>query len=137
MLRRCGLEMLELTALHDLQALGVNVMLIRSLLDAVGTFASALGSAYASAGGLLRVVLLPLLERLGDPSPAVALTAEEVLVGMCTSCNYTGLQDLVAQNLDYIVDGLCAQLRQIDSYPRCLPLHCPRDLLRTETVAAV
>ena len=93
-------------------------MLTRSLLDAVGTFACAIGTEYASSGILLRAVLVPLLERLGDPSPAVATAAEEVLVAVCDSCNYTGLRDLVAQNLDYIVDGLCAQLRQIESYPR-------------------
>lgn len=101
-----------------MQVLGTNLMLIRGLLDAVGTFAHALGTEYASSGILLRAVLVPLLERLGDPSPAVAVAAEEVLMVVCDSCGYANLQDLVAQNLDYIVDGLCAQLRQIDSHPR-------------------
>ena len=101
-----------------MQVLGTNLMLIRSMLDAVGTFAHALGPEYASSGVLLRLVLVPLLERLGDPSPAVAAAAEEVLMVVCSSCKYTGLQDLVAQNLDYIVDGLCVQLRQIDRHPR-------------------
>ena len=100
------------------QVLGTNLMLTRSMLDAVGSFARALGTAYASSGILLRVVLVPLLERLGDPLPAVAAAAEEVLLVVCASCSYTGLQDLVSQNLDYIVDGLCAQLRQIESHPR-------------------
>lgn len=101
-----------------LQELGTNVMLIRSLLDAVGAIAQVLGSEYASSGSFLRTALLPLLERLGDPCPAAAAAAQEIITVICAACGYLGLQNLVASNLDYIVDGLCAQLRDIDRFPR-------------------
>ena len=48
------------------QALGENVMLLRVLLEAVGTSARAIGPRFATAGRLLRTVLLPTLERLGE-----------------------------------------------------------------------
>ena len=40
-------------------------MLLRVLLEAVGTSARAVGPRFATAGRLLRTVLLPTLERLG------------------------------------------------------------------------
>lgn len=94
------------------------MILIRSLLDAVGTLARVLGKQYATEGAFLRIAILPLLERLGDPSPAVAGIAEDVIRSICGHCGYSGLQELVSQNLDYIVDGVCAQLRDIEKHPR-------------------
>lgn len=75
-----------------LQEIGVNYILICSLLDAIGTCARALGTEYGTSGPLLRTTLVPLLERLGDPLPAVATAAEEVLQAVCASCGYSGLQ---------------------------------------------
>lgn len=43
-------------------------MLLRVLLEAVGTSARAVGPRFSSAGRLLRTVLLPTLERLGTLS---------------------------------------------------------------------
>ena len=49
-----------------MQVLGENVMLMRVLLEAVGAVARSVGSRFATTGGLLRAVLLPALERLGE-----------------------------------------------------------------------
>ena len=73
-----------------LQALGENVILIRSLLEGVGVCARALGQAFATRGTPLRLVLLPLLERLGDPCPSVVATADDAISSVCLHCGYTG-----------------------------------------------
>ena len=90
-------------------------------MDAVGTIASISKASYALSG-LIRTALLPLLERLGDPSPGVSQAAEEVMDVVCASCGYAGLPDLVAQNLDYIVDSLCVQLRDLHADSRCVTM---------------
>ena len=41
-------------------------MLVRVLLEAIGAMARSVGPRFAVAGGLLRAVLLPTLERLGE-----------------------------------------------------------------------
>ena len=106
-----------------LQELGTNLILIRSLLEAVGTFARILGTRFASSGQLLRIVLLPLLERLGDPSPAVGMAAHEVIQAICSSCAYSDLQRAGIPEFGlFIVDGLCAQLRDIEKHPRYLSI---------------
>lgn len=99
------------------QELGENALLARVLLEAIGSFARAVGPAYSN-GSLLRTALLPFLEKLGDASPGVAATAEVALRAVCFQCGYAGLSELVAANLDYIVDGACSQFRRIDCYPR-------------------
>ena len=100
---------------------------MRSLLDALGSFARAVGTEYAASGSMLRVVLLPVLERLGDPCPAVAAAAGVAVGSICLHCRYSGLSDLVAHNIDYIVDGLCAQLRSIEQHPRWGPADAPQE----------
>ena len=104
---------------------------MRALLDAVGVAARVLGPSLSDPGTQLRVMLLPLLERLGDPSPSVAAAASDAVASICQHCGYVGLQDLVAQNLDYIVDGVCLQLRNLDAHPRCAGW--PNRLLRVCT----
>jgi len=37
----------------------------------------------------------------------------------CLTRRYAGLEALVASNADYVVDGLCRQLRHLDEHPRC------------------
>lgn len=37
---------------------------------------------------------------------------------ICSSCGYSSLDDLVSANSDYVVDGLCNQLRQLQAFPR-------------------
>ncbi|DBA77508.1 hypothetical protein WJX77_009976 [Trebouxia sp. C0004] len=100
------------------QALGENAVLIRALLEAVGTFARVLGPRFASNGLILRKVLLLLLERLADPCPSVAASAGAALGSLCLHCGYPSRQALLTHNADYLVDGLCRQLRSLQSYPR-------------------
>lgn len=101
-----------------LQAVGENIVLARSLLEAVGVLAQSVGARYATSGALLRVTLLPVLERLGDPAAAVASSAAAAFGCICRASGYAGLPDLVTANADYIVDGLCAQLRELHAHPR-------------------
>lgn len=63
-------------------------------------------------------VLLVLLERLADPCPSVATSAAAALGSVCLHCGYASRQDLLTANADYLVDGLCRQLRMLDSHPR-------------------
>ena len=105
--------------LHALmQALGENAVLIRAVLEAVGTFARMLGPRFASNGLILRKVLLLLLERLADPCPSVAASAGAALGALCLHCGYPSRQTLLSDNADYLVDGLCRQLRLLESHPR-------------------
>ena len=91
------------------------------MLEAVGVFARVLGQRFASSGVILRKVLLVLLERLADPCPSVATSAAAALGAVCLHCGYSSRQALLAANADYLVDGLCRQLRSLDSHPRSAP----------------
>ena len=66
----------------------------------------------------MRSTLLPLVERLGDPCQAVAASAELAVSVLCSACGYDGLRSLISSNIDYVVDGVCFQLREIDRHPR-------------------
>lgn len=91
------------------------------MLEAVGVFARVLGPRFVSSGVILRKVLLLLLERLGDPCPSVASSAAAALGVLCLHCGYPSRRALLAENADYLVDGLCRQLRSLDSHPRSPP----------------
>lgn len=58
------------------QVAGENALLARVLLTAVATLAKGLGGRLTVNGRLLRVVLLPMLERLADPNPSVSASAQ-------------------------------------------------------------
>lgn len=111
-------------SLHDpfcqLQVLGENAVLMRAVLEAVGVFAGVLGPRFASSGVILRKVLLVMLERLADPCPSVGASAAAALGAVCLHCEYPSRQALLAANADYLVDGLCRQLRSLQSHPRCV-----------------
>ena len=93
--------------------------MIRALLEAIGTCARVLGPHFASNGLILRKVLLLLLERLADPCPSVSTSAGAALGSVCLHCGYGSRQDLLTANADYLVDGLCRQLRLLELHPRC------------------
>ncbi|CAD7698395.1 unnamed protein product [Ostreobium quekettii] len=103
---------------QTIQDLGENAILVRAVLECVGVCASVLGPRFARNGRLLRSVLMPVLERLGDPTPFVSSAAEVAVGSICIHCGYPALSDLISANGDYIVDGLCTQLRSIDRHPR-------------------
>lgn len=113
------------TCLQLPQVLGGNALLIRAMLEAVGVFARVLGPPFASRGVIMRKVLLVLLERLADPCPSVASSAAAALGAVCLHCGYPSRRALLAANADYLVDGLCCQLRSLDSHPRSAPVLGP------------
>lgn len=75
-----------LSALFLAQELGQNALLARVLLEAVGAVARAVGPRFAASGRLLRLALLPLLERLADPCASVAAAAAAALSSVCSNC---------------------------------------------------
>jgi len=99
------------------QILGENALMLRTLCDAAGALARALGVRFR--GRPLRTALLPLLERLGDPCALVADAAAGALGWVCIACAHGGgLGELVGANADYVIDGLCARLRGLRRHPR-------------------
>ena len=120
-------QILSWRCLHSLTTssclqMGVNAMLVRSCLEAVGTLARALQGGLTSNGRLLRAVLLPVLERLTDPCASVAASAAAAISSLCFHGGYATLGQLVASNADYVVDGLCKQLRRLSDHPMSVPL---------------
>ena len=101
-----------------LQALSANVVLSKSLIEAIGAFALACGPVYAESGILIRATLLPLIERLGDPCQSIRAAAELGTSLLCSACGYEGLNTLISKNIDYIVDDICFRFREIDRHPR-------------------
>jgi TELO2-interacting protein 1 len=118
---------------------GSNAALHRAILDCIGTSARALGLQFTNNGRLLRSILLPVIQKMGDPCPIVAASADTTIQAICTFCGYSqtttsgGLRQLVADNADYIVDGLCRQLRQPEIFPQAPQLFAA--LLRQGGVA--
>ena len=84
-------------------------MLARALLEGVGVCARSCGSRFARSGRLLRPVLLPLLERLGDGCPAVAAAAQDALACLCANSNYADLQ---VQSLVFALFQLCNVMQE-------------------------
>jgi hypothetical protein len=65
------------------QQLGEHALALRVLLDAVGSLAVVLGPRFAANGRVLRPLLMPLLERLGDPCAFVAAAAGGACAAVC------------------------------------------------------
>lgn len=65
------------------QQLGEHALALRVLLDAVGSLAVVLGPRFAANGRVLRPLLMPLLERLGDPCAFVAAAAGGAAAVVC------------------------------------------------------
>jgi hypothetical protein len=109
-----------LLAVVGLQVLGANALLLRCLIDCVGTSARCAGPSFSSGSStLLRTCLLPLIERLADPCPLVSTAAAGALDSVCRHTGYPlGLSQLVGANADYVVDGVCRQLRSLQQHPR-------------------
>lgn len=118
------------------QALGANALLLHILIDSVGAAARCAGPAFSRGSSkLLRASLLPLLERLADPCPLVASAAAGALASVCRHTGYPGgLHELVAANADYVVEGVCKQLRRLPQHPRAPQLLAA--LLRQAGVSA-
>jgi hypothetical protein len=67
------------------QALGEHALVLRVLLEGVGALARAMGRRFADNGRVLRPLLMPLLERLGDPCAFVASAASGAAAAVCLS----------------------------------------------------
>ena len=48
----------------------------------------------------------------------MAAAAGTALGAICAAYGYGGLSELVAANADYVVDGVCRQLRHLDTHSR-------------------
>ncbi|KAG1680797.1 hypothetical protein FOA52_008130 [Chlamydomonas sp. UWO 241] len=106
----------EQSSAHTLAA---NAALAASLACAVGVCCRCLGDRLSTLGRPLRAALLPLLERLADPSRHVCGAASAALSTLCAACGFPGgLPQLVGRNADYVIDAVCAQLRDLPRHPR-------------------
>ena len=60
-----------------------------------------------------------------DGAHLVSSAAQAAVASVCWWCGYSGsLQRLVAANADYVVDGMCRQLRQVKLCCRCCCCRC-------------
>lgn len=130
------LRIINFLAVWLLQVLGANALLLRSLIDCVATAARCAGPVFSSGSSrLLRTSVLPLLERLADACHLVSTAAAGALDSICRHTGYPmGLSQLVGANADYVVDGVCRQLRSLQQHPRAPQLLAA--LLREAGVSA-
>jgi hypothetical protein len=100
---------------------GCNILLMRTVLDCVGVIGICMGERFCGSGRFTRISLLPVAEKLDDASAIVSSAAFLALHCMSIGCaapDGNRLRQLFYLNSDYIVDGLCRQLRQPELYPR-------------------
>jgi len=103
----------------SMKHLGSNVLLQRAALECIGAAARVVGTAFSTNGKFMRLVLLPLFEKLADASPLVRSSADAALTSICVHCGYHGSMNmLISGNVDYIIDGLCRQLRNVQQHSR-------------------
>ena len=84
------------------------------MLDVVNCLVLALGLQFQP---LLQSALYPLLQKLGDPDPAVSNMAAAVLHSIATTLKYGTVEELLKQNVDYIVNLLSVQVKYTSEYP--------------------
>lgn len=62
--------------------------------------------------------LYPVLRLLGEGEAAVSRWAWSTLQRFAAACEYATVEDLLAQNVDYLVDKVCMEMRHLQLYPR-------------------
>ncbi|OZJ03905.1 hypothetical protein BZG36_03280 [Bifiguratus adelaidae] len=62
--------------------------------------------------------LYPIIEHIGVPNARVSTTAQLTLATIAHSCDYASPQDLILDNVDYIVNTISTRLRNIALYPQ-------------------
>lgn len=92
-------------------ALGLNALVLRVCLEACGALARSIGPAFLSHARLLPACLLPMVERIDDPSSAVAGAARAALAAVCAAGGHGSLRALLSANADFVVDRVCARIR--------------------------
>ncbi|NXG51629.1 TTI1 protein, partial [Psilopogon haemacephalus] len=92
-----------------------NVWQLRIQLEGVGSFAAALGAAFRP---LLLSALYPVLEKAGDGTLLVSEAALGALGDICQACGYPAPRALIADNSDYLLNGVALSLRQLQHRPR-------------------
>jgi hypothetical protein len=65
-------------------------------------------------------VLYPILEKLGEDSDVISVTAWSTLLRIAFYCGYSSVLDLIKQNTDYLVDSICQNMRYFKRYESCL-----------------
>ena len=62
-------------------------------------------------------LVYPLLEKLGDPGLIVVQAALASLLRISNACEYTGIDALIEDNVDYLIDNICLRLTFLEDYP--------------------
>jgi hypothetical protein len=103
------------------------------LVECVGVCVELSGAAFAD---FLLYALYPLVEKLGDAAIQVEQAALTTLQRIAVECGGGGdLHALFSDNMDYLVDALCARLEQLELYPQSPQV--VEALLRHATVASL
>eukprot|EP00890_Picochlorum_soloecismus_P003712 jgi/Picsp_1/4341/NSC_01847-R2_---NA--- len=116
------------------EELTFNTLLHHSILQFIGMVAGCLGQNFAKDSMLMHISLLPVLEKITCNASLVSAEARRTVMIICSSCGYGSLENLVRNNIDYIVDGMCLRLRQSNLYPSAPKLFAA--LLKESEVAA-
>ncbi|XP_069740729.1 TELO2-interacting protein 1 homolog [Narcine bancroftii] len=95
-----------------------NIWQICIQLEGIGYFARVLNKEFRL---VLMTTLYPVLEKIGAETLLISQIARSTLVDMCQACGYASLQEMINQNLDYLVNTISLNLRRLDQHP-----HTPR-----------
>ena len=96
----------------SLTAANTNAMVISLLLRRIGDIAATVRQIGHNFRRLLLSVAYPLLEKLSNPHPVVCQSAHSTLIRVSECCGYNGISSMLQDNMDYLVDAVCAKLRR-------------------------
>lgn len=91
-----------------------NILQICLFLEGIAGFAKILQKDF---NPFLITVLYPMLEKLGDCSAYLSNTAYLALDSICGSCGYKDIEDLIQQNIDYLVNDITLRLKHLPQNP--------------------
>ena len=94
----------------SLTTANTNAMVISLLLRRIGDIAATVRQIGHNFRRLLLSVAYPLLEKLSDPHPVVCQSAHSTLIRVSECCGYNGISSMLQDNMDYLVDAVCAKL---------------------------
>lgn len=91
-----------------------NILQICLFLEGFAVFAKILQKDF---NPFLITVLYPMLEKLGDCSAYLSNTAYLALNSISDSCGYKDIEDLIQQNIDYLINSITLRLRHLPQNP--------------------
>ena len=113
----------------------LNSLVQHHCLNLISVIARCLKEEFSNDGQCMHLTLLPVIECMASNYQFVSSTARDSIDSICFFSKYEhGVKDLIQQNIDYVVDGMCLRLRQPGLYPDAPKLFAA--LLKENGVAA-